>query len=151
MRLPHAEGISLPQYQTVGSAGADLPAAIQRPTRIMPGERLLVPTGFAFSIPKNYEAQIRPRSGLALKHGVTVLNSPGTIDADYRGEVSILLINHGNKPFTLNRGDRIAQIVFSQVVQVEFREVNRVGRSSRGSRGYGSTGVADNSKRESGR
>tara|TARA_B100001123_G_scaffold381298_1_gene451631 strand:- start:3834 stop:4289 length:456 start_codon:yes stop_codon:yes gene_type:complete len=151
MRLPHAEGISLPQYQTVGSAGADLSAAIEGSARIMPGEWLLVPTGFAFSIPENYEGQIRPRSGLALKHGITVLNSPGTIDGDYRGEVSVLLINHGNKPFKLNRGDRIAQIVFSQVLQVDFREVNSVDRSSRGSRGYGSTGVSDNSKQKTGR
>ena len=148
-RLPHAEGITLPEYQTEGSAGADLSAAIQTPITILPGERTLVPTGFAFSIPKHFEAQIRPRSGLALKHGVTLLNTPGTVDSDYRGEVSVLLINHGDEPFSISRGDRIAQVVFAKVAQVEFLEVDSLDNSRRGTSGYGSTGISNNSSARS--
>ena len=145
-RLPHSEGIPLPKYQTDGSAGIDLPAAIEGSASIYPGARLLIPTGFAFSIPRTYEGQVRPRSGLALKYGVTVLNSPGTIDSDYRGEVSVLLINQGSETFFLERGDRIAQIVFTKVEQVNFQEVKALDKSGRGLGGYGSTGVSKNSE-----
>ncbi|MEC7806835.1 MAG: dUTP diphosphatase [Pseudomonadota bacterium] len=145
-RLPHSEGIPLPKYQTDGSAGVDLPAAIENSASIQPGTRLLVPTGFAFSIPAAYEAQVRPRSGLALKYGITVLNSPGTIDSDYRGEVSVLLVNLGNEIFSFNRGDRIAQIVFSKVEQVQLEEVEELYESDRGTGGYGSTGISKKSK-----
>ena len=131
----------MPRYQTDGSAGVDLPAAIEGSATIDPGARLLIPTGFAFSIPRSYEGQVRPRSGLALKHGITVLNSPGTIDSDYRGEVSVLLINHGNKTFFFERGDRIAQMVFNKVEQVKFKEVEALDKSDRGIGGYGSTGL----------
>ena len=140
--MPHSEGIPLPKYQTEGSAGIDLPAAIEGSATIDPGARLLIPTGFAFSIPQTYEGQIRPRSGLALKYGVTVLNSPGTIDSDYRGEVSVLLINHGNKTFFFERGDRVAQMVFTKVEQVKFKEVKVLDKSDRGVGGYGSTGLS---------
>tara|TARA_B100000676_G_scaffold49936_1_gene49013 strand:- start:1758 stop:2204 length:447 start_codon:yes stop_codon:yes gene_type:complete len=140
--MPHSEGIPLPKYQTEGSAGIDLPAAIEGSATIDPGARLLIPTGFAFSIPRTYEGQIRPRSGLALKHGITVLNSPGTIDSDYRGEVSVLLINHGNKTFFFERGDRVAQMVFTKVEQVKFKEVKVLDKSDRGIGGYGSTGLS---------
>ena len=140
--MPHSEGIPLPKYQTEGSAGIDLPAAIEGSATIDPGARLLIPTGFAFSIPRTYEGQIRPRSGLALKHGITVLNSPGTIDSDYRGEVSVLLINHGNKTFFFERGDRLAQMVFTKVEQVKFKEVKVLDKSDRGIGGYGSTGLS---------
>ena len=146
MRLPHSEGIPLPKYQTDGSAGVDLPAAIENSANIQPGARLLVPTGFAFSMPAAYEAQVRPRSGLALKYGITVLNSPGTIDSDYRGEVSVLLVNLGNEIFSFNRGDRIAQIVFSKVEQVQLEEVEELDESDRGTGGYGSTGISKKSK-----
>ena len=145
-RLPHSEGIPLPKYQTDGSAGIDLPAAIKGSASIYPGARLLIPTGFAFSIPRSYEGQVRPRSGLALKYGVTVLNSPGTIDSDYRGEVSVLLINQGNKTFFFERGDRIAQMVFTKVEQVKFQEVEALDTSDRGLGGYGSTGLSKNSE-----
>ena len=140
--MPHSEGIPLPKYQTEGSAGIDLPAAIEGSATIDPGARLLIPTGFAFSIPRSYEGQVRPRSGLALKHGITVLNSPGTIDSDYRGEVSVLLINHGNKTFFFERGDRVAQMVFTKVEQVKFKEVKVLDKSDRGIGGYGSTGLS---------
>ena len=145
-RLPHSEGIPLPKYQTDGSAGIDLPAAIEGSASIDPGARLLIPTGFAFSIPRNYEGQIRSRSGLALKYGVTVLNSPGTIDPDYRGEVSVLLINQGSKTFFFERGDRIAQMVFTKIEQVKFQEVKALDKSDRGLGGYGSTGLSKNSE-----
>jgi len=145
-RLPHSEGIPLPKYQTDGSAGIDLPAAIEGFASIDPGARLLIPTGFAFSIPRNYEGQIRSRSGLALKYGVTVLNSPGTIDSDYRGEVSVLLINQGSKTFFFERGDRIAQMVFTKIEQVKFQEVKALDKSDRGLGGYGSTGLSKNSE-----
>ncbi|MBV00706.1 MAG: dUTP diphosphatase [Rhodospirillaceae bacterium] len=145
-RLPHSEGIPLPKYQTDGSAGIDLPAAIEGSASIDPGARLLIPTGFAFSIPRNYEGQIRSRSGLALKYGVTVLNSPGTIDSDYRGEVSVLLINQGSKTFFFERGDRIAQMVFTKIEQVKFQEVKALDKSDRGLGGYGSTGLSKSSE-----
>lgn len=145
-RLPHSEGIPLPKYQTDGSAGIDLPAAIEGSASIDPRGRLLIPTGFAFSIPRTYEGQIRSRSGLALKYGVTVLNSPGTIDSDYRGEVSVLLINQGSETFFFERGDRIAQMVFAKVEQVKFQEVKALDKSDRGLGGYGSTGLSKNSE-----
>ncbi len=140
-RLSHAMGLPLPQYQTLGSAGMDLPAAIENTKVISPGERVLIPTGFSLALPPSIEAQIRPRSGLAFKNGVTVLNAPGTIDSDYRGEISILLINHGREPFVINRGDRIAQMVIAQVAQPRLVEVKNLSKTVRGEGGYGSTGA----------
>ena len=139
-RLSHSMGLPLPQYQTLGSAGMDLPAAIENTKVISPGERVLIPTGFSLALPSSVEAQIRPRSGLALKNGVTVLNAPGTIDSDYRGEISILLINHGSEPFVIKRGDRIAQMVIAQVAQPRLVEVKNLSKTIRGEGGYGSTG-----------
>lgn len=142
-RLPHGEGLSLPAYQSEGASGVDLPAAIpaDQPTTLAPGARALVPTGLAMQIPLGCEGQVRPRSGLALKHGVTVLNSPGTVDSDYRGEIGVLLINHGSEPFTIARGDRIAQLVFAIVVPAVFVEEAVLVESKRGAGGYGSTGT----------
>lgn len=144
LRLPHAQGLALPAYASEGAAGADLSAAIADPDGITlaPGERALVPTGFALQLPAGYEAQVRPRSGLAIRHGVTVLNSPGTIDADYRGEVQVILINLGSEPFTLRRGDRIAQLVAAPVSRAAFVEEVSLDETKRGAGGFGSTGVA---------
>jgi dUTP pyrophosphatase len=139
-KLPHGEGIDLPFYATGHAAGADLRAAIDADVLIQPGAQALIKTGFAMALPDNYEAQIRPRSGLALKHGVTVLNTPGTIDADYRGEVGVILINHGTEPFTVQRGDRIAQMIIAPFVQADFREVNALSATERGAGGFGSSG-----------
>jgi len=139
-RLPSAEGLPLPQFTTAGAAGADLHAAIFEPMALAPGTRALVPSGLSIAIPNGWEAQIRPRSGLALKYGVTVLNTPGTIDSDYRGEISVILINHGDAPFTVARGDRIAQIVFAPVSQPALHEVGELPETDRGSGGFGSTG-----------
>ena len=136
----------MPKYQTDGSAGIDLPAAIEGSASLDPGARLLIPTGFAFSIPRTYEGQVRPRSGLALKHGITVLNSPGTIDSDYRGEVSVILVNQGSETFFFERGDRIAQMVFTKVEQVKFEEADELDKSDRGLGGYGSTGLSKGSE-----
>jgi len=143
LRLPHAVGLPLPAYQSPGAAGMDLIAAVAEgaPTVLAPGARALVPTGLALALPAGHEAQIRPRSGLALKHGVTVLNAPGTIDADYRGEIGVLLINHGTEPFTIRRGDRIAQLVIAPVVQIALTERASLEESARGSGGFGSTGT----------
>lgn len=141
VRLPHMEGIELPRFETKQAAGADLRAAIETPIILAPGERALVPTGFKMALPAGHEAQVRPRSGLALKHGITVLNSPGTIDADYRGEVGVLLINHGQEPFTITRGDRFAQMVIAPVTQGRFEVVETLDMTERGSGGYGSTGT----------
>lgn len=141
IRLPHMDGIDLPKFETDQAAGADLRAAIDAPVILEPGERRLVPTGFCMALPAGYEAQVRPRSGLALKHGITVLNSPGTIDADYRGEVGVLIINHGQKAFTVNRGDRFAQMVIAPVTQGTFNVVQTLSDTDRGSGGYGSTGT----------
>ena len=141
IRLPHMDGIDLPKFETDQAAGADLRAAIDAPVILEPGERRLVPTGFCMALPAGYEAQVRPRSGLALKHGITVLNSPGTIDADYRGEVGVLIINHGQKAFTVNRGDRFAQMVIAPVTQGVFNVVQTLSDTDRGSGGYGSTGT----------
>ena len=139
--LPHAEGLDLPAYQTEGAAGLDLVAALP-PGRILviePGARDLVPTGLVLALPAGCEAQIRPRSGLALRHGVTVLNAPGTIDADYRGEVGVILVNHGSEPFAVMRGTRIAQLVLARVERLAW-EVGDVESTARGTGGYGSTG-----------
>lgn len=144
LRLPHAQGLALPAYASEGAAGADLSAAIAVSDAITlaPGERALVPTGFALQLPAGYEAQVRPRSGLAIRHGVTVLNSPGTIDADYRGEVQVILVNLGSGPFTLRRGDRIAQLVVAPVSRAAFVEEVNLDETKRGAGGFGSTGVA---------
>jgi len=139
-RLPGGTDLPAPAYETADSAGMDLPAAVDGDLVLVPGGRALVPTGFAIALPSGYEAQIRPRSGLALKHGVTVLNSPGTIDADYRGEVGVILINHGDKPFTIRRGDRVAQMVVAPVVQVTWQTMTTLDETVRGSGGFGSTG-----------
>ncbi|MBX9740132.1 MAG: dUTP diphosphatase [Beijerinckiaceae bacterium] len=142
-RLAHGADLPLPTYQSASAAGLDLVAAIGRNARLVlePGGRDLVPTGFAIEVPEGYEAQIRPRSGLALKFGVTVLNSPGTIDSDYRGEVCIILINHGSEPFEIARGDRIAQMVIAPVVRASTVEVAELTSTTRGDGGFGSTGV----------
>lgn len=139
-RLPHAQGLPLPAYATEGAAGMDLVAAVTAPVALPPGGRALVPTGLEIALPRGYEAQVRPRSGLALKHGVTVLNSPGTIDSDYRGEVRILLINLGETAFTIARGDRIAQLVVAPVTSARWEEAATLAESARGAGGFGSTG-----------
>ncbi|SHG33177.1 dUTP diphosphatase [Bradyrhizobium erythrophlei] len=141
-QLPHAEGLALPAYQSAHAAGLDLVAAVPEgaPMMLAPGQYALVPTGLTIALPPGYEAQVRPRSGLAAKHGVTVLNSPGTIDADYRGEIGVLLINHGAAPFTIRRGERIAQMVIASVVQAELVPVISLSATDRGSGGFGSTG-----------
>ena len=141
--LAHGEGLALPVYETAGSAGMDLAAAIaeDEPLSLAPGERCLVPTGFCMALPQGYEAQVRPRSGLAAKHGVTVLNTPGTIDADYRGEVKVILANLGSEPFEISRGMRIAQLIIAPVTQAIWRVVENLDETSRGDGGFGSTGV----------
>ncbi len=144
-RLPHADGLPLPEYQTPGAAGFDLLAAIGANTTvtILPGARALIPTGLIFELPKKMEAQVRPRSGLAIKHGVTVLNSPGTIDSDYRGEVAVILINLGKEPFVVARGERIAQVIVAPVERVKLREDKKLSKTKRGAGGFGSTGVGE--------
>lgn len=144
VRLPEANGLDLPAYETAGAAGMDLRAAVadDRPLLLLPGRRALVPTGLIFEIPEGFEGQIRPRSGLAFKHGITCLNTPGTIDSDYRGEVKVLLINHGDEDFLVTRGMRIAQIVFAPVTQVKLEEQSLAGSTTRGAGGFGSTGSA---------
>jgi dUTP pyrophosphatase len=141
-QLPHGEGLALPAYQSAHAAGLDLLAAVPEaePLVLMPGARALVPTGLTVALPPGYEAQVRPRSGLAAKHGVTVLNTPGTIDADYRGEIGVLLINHGDAPFSIRRGERIAQMVVAAVVRAELMPVDTLAATDRGSGGFGSTG-----------
>ena len=141
-RLDHAAGLPLPAYATPGAAGMDLRAAVpaDEPLVIPPGGRALVPTGLAMALPEGYEAQVRPRSGLALKHGVTCLNSPGTIDADYRGEIGVILVNHGDSPFAVERGMRIAQLVVAPVSRVRWREAETLDDTERGDGGFGSTG-----------
>lgn len=142
VRLPHGAGLDLPSYETSGAAGMDLRAANDRQTPIVmaPGSRTLVPTGFVFEIPAGFEAQIRPRSGLAYKNGITCLNTPGTIDSDYRGEVQVLLINHGSENFTIERGMRIAQMIIAPVVRARIEERQLAEKTARGSGGFGSTG-----------
>jgi dUTP pyrophosphatase len=140
--LPEAvRDINLPNYETKGSAGMDVQAGVEENLELFPGDIALVPTGWAVAIPDGYELQVRPRSGLAVKYGITLVNSPGTIDSDYRGEVKIALINLGKKTFTINRGDRIAQIVLVQVTRASIREVAVLDRTARGSGGFGHTGV----------
>ncbi|MFN3718416.1 MAG: dUTP diphosphatase [Rhizobium rhizophilum] len=142
-RLPHGEGLDLPAYETAGAAGMDLRAAVVdgEPLTLAPGDRALVPTGFIMEIPAGFEAQIRPRSGLAFKNGVTCLNTPGTIDSDYRGEVKVLLINLGQENFVITRAMRIAQMVIAPVTQVRVAEVTETSDTARGAGGFGSTGV----------
>ncbi|MBO9427434.1 dUTP diphosphatase [Labrenzia sp. R4_1] len=139
-RLDHGQDLPLPAYQSDLAAGLDLLAAVENPLWLEPGSQALVPTGLAMSLPAGFEAQVRPRSGLAAKHGVTVLNTPGTIDADYRGEVRVILINLGDTAFEISRGDRIAQMVISPVLQAEIQEVEILSETSRGTGGFGSTG-----------
>ena len=138
--LPHGADLPLPVYATAGSAGVDLRAAVDVPVSLSPGQRALIPTGLTLAIPAGWEAQVRPRSGLAFKHGVTVLNSPGTIDSDYRGEVGVVLINHGDTAFEITRGARIAQMVVARVAQVEWQAAPSLDDSDRGTGGFGSTG-----------
>ncbi|SFV37973.1 deoxyuridine 5'-triphosphate nucleotidohydrolase [Hyphomicrobium facile] len=144
-RLEHAEGLPLPDYQTEHAAGFDLVAAVPDDVSvtIAPGARALIPTGLIFELPRGMEAQVRPRSGLAVKHGVTVLNSPGTIDADYRGEVAVILINHGTDPFVVARGERVAQMIVAPVARVKLREAKRLTATKRGAGGFGSTGISE--------
>ena len=141
-QLPHGEGLALPAYQSAHAAGLDLLAAVPEdaPVTLAPGKYALIPTGLTIALPAGYEAQIRPRSGLAAKHGVTVLNAPGTVDADYRGEISVPLINHGDMPFQIRRGERIAQMVIASVVRAELIPVAALSATERGSGGFGSTG-----------
>jgi dUTP pyrophosphatase len=141
-QLPHGEGLALPAYQSALAAGLDLFAAVpdEAPVIIAPGKHALIPTGLAIALPAGYEAQIRPRSGLAARHGVTVLNAPGTVDADYRGEIGVLLINHGDQPFPVRRGERIAQLVIAAVVQADLVPSASLSLSDRGGGGFGSTG-----------
>ena len=141
-QLPHGEGLPLPAYQSAHAAGLDLLAAVPEnaPVVLAPGESAMVPTGLSIALPDGFEAQVRPRSGLAAKHGVTVLNAPGTVDADYRGEISVILINHGKIPFTIRRGERIAQMIIASVARAELVPVATLPSSERGSGGFGSTG-----------
>ena len=140
-RLANSAGLPLPSYATRDSVGTDLMAAIDKPILLEPGDRVLVPTGIALGIPKGFEAQVRPRSGLAFKHGITGLNSPGTIDSDYRGEISVILINHGTEPFRIERGMRIAQLVVAPVVHAVWNELEVLEQTERGTKGFGSTGA----------
>jgi dUTP pyrophosphatase len=144
MRLPHNPDLQLPAYETAGAAGMDLRAAVEAdaPIVLAAGTRAAIPTGLAIALPNHFEAQIRPRSGLALKHGVTCLNTPGTIDADYRGEIKVILINLGQEAFTVRRGERIAQMVIAPIVQAEMIEVEELSDTARGAGGFGSTGTA---------
>lgn len=148
-RLPHARDLPLPAYQSEHAAGMDLFAALdaQAPRRLDPGARALIPTGFALELPVGFEAQVRPRSGLALKEGVTVLNAPGTIDADYRGEIGVILINHGENPVLISRGARIAQLVVSRVETIVLNETGELAGTSRGEMGFGSTGSSSRADR----
>lgn len=141
-QLPHGEGLPLPAYQSADAAGLDLLAAVpkDKPVALAPGAYAMIPTGLVIALPSGFEAQVRPRSGLAAKHGVTVLNSPGTVDADYRGEVCVLLINHGKEPFMIRRGERIAQMVIAPVVQAALVPVATLSSTDRGAGGFGSTG-----------
>lgn len=137
---PGLEDIPLPSYATAGAAGMDIRAAIEEPLVLEPGQRTSVPTGIAIALPVGYECQVRPRSGLAMKHGISMVNNPGTVDEDYRGEIGVLLINHGTEPFTIQRGERIAQIVIAQYEKIDWKEVEALPESGRGSGGFGSTG-----------
>lgn len=140
--LPHFEGLDLPAYETIGSAGMDVRAAVpdDEPMVLMPGARAMVPTGLSVAIPQGYEIQVRPRSGLAAKHGLTCLNTPGTIDSDYRGEIKVILVNLGQEAFTIQRGERIAQLVLAPVTQLAWEHVDSLDETARGAGGFGSTG-----------
>ena len=140
--LPHFEGLDLPAYETIGSAGMDVRAAVsqEEPILLQAGERAMIPTGLSVAIPQGYEIQVRPRSGLAAKHGLTCLNTPGTIDSDYRGEIKVILINLGQDAFTIQRGERIAQLVLAPVTQLAWEEVDALDETDRGAGGFGSTG-----------
>ena len=140
LQEPDATDLPLPSYQTAGSAGVDLYAAVTKPITLQPGERARVPTGIRIALPAGYEAQVRPRSGLAWRHGVGMVNAPGTIDCDYRGEVQVILINLGQEPFTIRRGDRIAQLVVAPVARIEWEPVAELPPSARGEGGFGHTG-----------
>lgn len=140
--LENAVGLTLPTYATDSSAGMDLTAALEEAIELAPGERMLIPTGLSMALPDGFEAQVRPRSGLALKHGITVLNTPGTVDADYRGEIGVILINLGQEPFTIERGMRIAQMVIARHETVSWQVVEDLDDTSRGTGGFGSTGTA---------
>ncbi|MEO0607381.1 MAG: dUTP diphosphatase [Pseudomonadota bacterium] len=141
--LPHFEGLELPAYETLGAAGMDVRAAVPEnaPMAIAPGTRTMVPTGLSVAIPQGYEIQMRPRSGLAAKHGITCLNSPGTIDSDYRGELKVILINHGAETFTITRGERIGQMLLAPVTRIAWQRVDSLDETERGSGGFGSTGL----------
>lgn len=139
-RLPGAEDLPLPEYATPDAAGLDLYAAVPEAVELQPGDRRLIPAGLAVALPQGYEAQVRPRSGLALRYGVTLLNTPGTVDADYRGEIKVIMINLGREPFTVQRGDRIAQLVVQPVTKVKWRETDDLSPTSRGDGGFGHTG-----------
>ena len=141
VRLPHGRDLPLPAYQSAGAAGMDLLAAVDKPVTLQPGARALVPTGLVLEIPPGFEVQVRPRSGLALRHGITALNSPGTIDSDYRGEVQVLLANLGDEPFAIARGERIAQLVVQRVERAELVATNSISETARGAGGFGSTGT----------
>ncbi len=141
VRLPHGADLPLPGYETAGSAGLDLAAAVDAPVTIEPGARALVPTGLTIALPEGYEAQVRPRSGLALRHGISLPNSPGTIDSDYRGEIQVILANQGGEPFTVTRGMRIAQMVVAPVTRVAWAEADVLADTTRGAGGFGSTGT----------
>jgi dUTP pyrophosphatase len=147
VRLPHGRDLALPDYATSAAAGADLLAAIDRDIVLAPLDRCIVPTGISLALPVGFEAQVRPRSGLAARHGISLVNAPGTIDADYRGEVGVILINLGREPFTINRGMRIAQLIVARHARAVWREVDELDRTARGAGGFGSTGVAAGSTR----
>lgn len=140
-KLPHAEDLPLPSYESEYAAGMDIRAALEEPIVLKPGERKLIPSGLKMAMPQGYEAQMRPRSGLAYRNGITMLNTPGTIDADYRGELKMLAVNLGDEPFTINHGDRIAQMVIAPVIQADVGEVKTLSTTERGDGGFGSTGV----------
>jgi len=142
MRLAHGADLPLPSYETSGAAGMDLRAAVDAPVELAPGARAAIPTGLAMALPHGFEGQVRPRSGLALREGVTALNTPGTVDSDYRGEVKVILINHGAETVTIRRGDRIAQLVVAPVVQADWLEATSLDETSRGEGGFGSTGAS---------
>ena len=140
-KLAHAQDLPLPSYESAFAAGMDIRAALEKPITLQPGERQLIPSGLKMAMPQGYEAQMRPRSGLAYRHGITMLNTPGTIDADYRGELKMLAVNLGDEAFTINHGDRIAQMVIAPVIQAEINEVKTLSETDRGDGGFGSTGV----------
>ncbi len=141
-KLEHAKDLPLPGYESASAAGMDIRAALGEPLVLKPGERILIPTGLQMAIPVGFEAQIRPRSGLAIRNGITMLNSPGTIDADYRGEVKVIAINHGKEDFVVNHGDRIAQMVIAPVTQFPVQETEELDETERGEGGFGSTGIS---------